>query len=129
MELLLPIIPAVDEIFTIDPPPAEIILGSTIFVPRNTPFAFTLIIESHFAPSVSKIVPDLYMPAFCTNIVGRPKILTVLFTSSIQLDSFVTSRYVKIALPNFYWVSRSICLPFTESISAITTAAPSEANV
>src|SRR5437870_13795221 len=34
--------PEIDEMFTIDPPPASGMAGTACFMPRNTPFAFTV---------------------------------------------------------------------------------------
>ena len=47
----LPTRPAVDEMFTIEPPPALRIAGMACFVPRNTPLAFTAMIRSHSSTS------------------------------------------------------------------------------
>src|SRR5215468_5802232 len=49
----LPRRPAVDEIFTMEPPPARRIAGMACLVPRNTPFALTAMMCSHSASLVS----------------------------------------------------------------------------
>jgi hypothetical protein len=41
--------PAIDEMFTIEPPPARRMAGMAYFVPRNTPLALTAITRSQSA--------------------------------------------------------------------------------
>src|SRR6516165_10595249 len=47
--------PEIDEMFTMDPPPARRIAGMACFVPKNTPFAFTAMMRSQSASLVSSI--------------------------------------------------------------------------
>jgi hypothetical protein len=47
--------PATDEMFTIEPPPARRIAGMAYLVPRNTPLALTAITRSHSSAVRSSI--------------------------------------------------------------------------
>src|SRR5712692_1921751 len=48
--------PEIDEMFTIDPPPARRMAGMACFVPKNTPFAFTAMMRSQ-SPSLVSSIP------------------------------------------------------------------------
>ncbi len=47
--------PAIEEMFTIEPPPARRMAGIACLVPRNTPLALTAITWSHSATVRSSI--------------------------------------------------------------------------
>src|SRR5262252_5877611 len=55
--------PEIDEMFTIEPPPARRMAGMACFVPKNTPFAFTAMMRSQSASVVSSIPLRSTMPA------------------------------------------------------------------
>ena len=55
-----------DEMFTMEPPPALRISGMAAFVPRNTPLALMSITKSHSSEVVSSTLVTLAMPALLT---------------------------------------------------------------
>jgi hypothetical protein len=66
-------IPAIDEMFTMEPPPARRMAGIACFVPRNTPLAFTAITWSHSAAVRSSMgTRGMTMAALLTRMSSRP---------------------------------------------------------
>src|SRR5712691_5970905 len=58
--------PEIDEMFTIEPPPARRMAGMACFVPKNTPLAFTAMMRSQSSSLVSSIPLRITMPALFT---------------------------------------------------------------
>src|SRR5436309_531160 len=122
--------PATEEIFTIEPPPARRMAGIAYFVPRNTPLAFTAITRSHSAAVRSSIATrGMTIAALLTRMSSRPWRPVARFTAFCQSVSLVTSRCVYEASPPAPRIAASTFLPSASRMSPKTTFAPSRANV
>ena len=85
--------PAMDEMFTMDPPPARRMAGMACLVPRNTPLAFTAITRSHSASVRSSMgTRGITMAALLIRMSSRPCRSTAVRTAFSQSASRVTSR-------------------------------------
>ena len=85
--------PATEEMFTIEPPPARRMAGIACFVPRNTPLAFTAITWSHSATVRSSIgTRGMTMAALLMRMSSRPWRSVAVLTAACQSASLVTSR-------------------------------------
>ena len=65
-------VPAVDEMLTMEPPPALRICGIASLVPRNTPLAFMANTWSHCSEEVSATFPPRQMAALFTRTSSLP---------------------------------------------------------
>ena len=70
-----------DEMLTIDPPPALFISGTAHFVPRNTPLALTSMIWSQSSVGMSKSWCLRDMPALFTKISSLPYLAAASLTA------------------------------------------------
>src|SRR6516162_722085 len=124
-----PVMPEIDEMLTIDPPPAAFMTGIANFMPRKTPRALTAISRSHAAVSnrSSTALPE--SPASLTRMSSRLNSARVASTAARHSASFVTSRRRKIAAPFACVISPTTFLPSSSSISATATLAPSRAKI
>ena len=122
----LPIMPAIDDRLTMEPPPAAFIAGMACLMPKNTPVA--LIAMMRCQASVLKkscsALPET--PALFTSTSSLPNCRVVSATTAAQLSSSVTSsRANRAAAP----IASATCLPSCSITSAMTTLAPSRANI
>src|SRR5439155_1685050 len=78
----LPTSPAVDEMLTMEPPPACRIAGIAAFVPRKTPLALTAMMRSHSDSLVSSIRARNRMPALLTRTFSMPYVCTAVATAA-----------------------------------------------
>ena len=91
--------PEIDEMFTIDPPPASRMAGTACFMPRNTPFAFTFMrVSQADVLNVSGSNVPL-IPALFTRRSSLPNAVTVALTAFSQSASLVTSSFTNRAWP------------------------------
>ena len=105
------------------------ICGKTRLHPYQTPSKST---EKHFLQSSSLKLSGsskTAIPALLIIISGAPKVLTVLSTINFTDSSFATSVSINTAFPCLLFMTSVTFLPFSELISAITTFAPSWANL
>ena len=72
MLLGLPTIAAIEEMFTIDPPPVRRMTGVTNFVPKNAPFACTASTRSQSCSDVCSKSNEARIPALFTSTSRRP---------------------------------------------------------
>ncbi len=121
-------IPAAEEMFTIEPPPFSFMFGMTAFVPKNTPFELTDCTLSHSASEVSSTFFSIKIPALFISMSIFPKVLIHSVTALFQLDSLVTSRCIYFAEPPFSVILDSIFNPSASKMSPKITFAPSDAN-
>src|SRR6266850_1491654 len=122
--------PATDEMFTIEPPPAWRMAGMAYFVPRKTPLAFTAITRSHSAAVRSSIATrGMTIAALLIRMSSRPWRPVASLTAFCQSASFVTSRCTYAASPPPARMAVSTFLPSASRMSPKTTFAPSLANV
>ena len=120
--------PAVDEMFTIEPPPALRISGIAYLVPRKTPVALTDITSFHSSRVVSSIGTVRYIPALFTRTSSFPNLWAARATAFFQSSSLLTSSFTKRARPPASFTSASILRPSSTSTSPMTTLAPSLAK-
>ena len=91
-----PTIPAIDDMLTIEPPPARRIAGTTYLVPRNTPLALTSIIRSQSSEDTSRFtvpycdarVVDQDVQAAVLAFGEVHGALPVVFAGHVQVDIF-----------------------------------------
>src|SRR6266545_310651 len=122
--------PATEEMFTIEPPPAWRMTGMAYFVPRKTPLAFTAITRSHSAAVRSSIATrGMTIAALLIRMSSRPWRPVASLTAFFQSVSFVTSRCTYAASPPATRMEASTFLPSASRMSPKTTFAPSRANV
>src|SRR5882724_1167564 len=125
----VPTSPSCDEMLTIEPPPARRMAGMAALLPRNTPVALTSITRCHASSGVSSTRPVALMPALLTSTLSLPKRCSASATASCQSFSRVTSSRTKAASPPLAATSASTARPSASSTSAMTTCAPSRANI
>ena len=65
--------PEIDEMFTIEPPPARSIDGAACFMPRNAPTRLTSSTRLKLSSVSSAISAGLPVPALLTSVVTGPK--------------------------------------------------------
>src|SRR4051794_8063928 len=118
--------PAVEEMFTIDPPPLSRIAGAAVFMPRKAP---TRLIDSTFMKcstvESTNFVNAPSTPALFTRMFSPPYASTVSRTASCQLASDVTSSVTNTASSPRSCATAS---PSASRMSPITTLAPSATN-
>jgi hypothetical protein len=85
--------PAVDEMLTIEPPPARTIDGVTVFMPRNTPCTLTRSTRSKSSSVVLSSAWKCRMPALLTSTVTGPNAASAASTAACHWASSVTSRW------------------------------------
>src|SRR6516225_11072926 len=121
--------PEIDEMLTIEPPPAAFMTGIANFMPRKTPRALTAINRSQAAVSnrSSTALPE--SPASLTRMSSFLNSASVASTVAFHSDSLDTSRRRKIAAPFTRVMSATTPLPSSSSTSATTTLAPSRAKM
>ena len=93
--------PSVEEMLTIEPPPALVIGSMTAFMPSQQPTAFTSSTRRKSASGISAIRANSRMPALLTSTSSFPKASVASATAAAQSASLVTSR----------WVYRQDCSP------------------
>ena len=120
--------PATDEILTIEPLPDPRMAGIAALVPRNTPLALMSIIRSQPSMVWVSTLPPFQMPALLTRMCSPPNRSIAVSTACCQSASLVTSRWTNTASPPASAISASTCWPSDSSTSPRTTFAPSEAN-
>ena len=123
-----PISPDMEDVLTMEPPPARRISGMAALVPRKTPLALMSITRSHSSTVVSSRVPLDSTPALFTRISSLPKRLTAVATASCHAASLVTSSGTKTHSPPDSLISASVRRPSYSRMSPMTTLAPSLAN-
>ena len=121
----VPCIPAIDEMLTIDPPPAARIDGATARMPSRAPIRFTSRTLRTWSRGASSMRPTGITPALLTRIVGGPKASVAVATTAVQRCSSRTSSGSKRAAPPSRAASAS---PPSASTSVTTTRAPSATN-
>src|SRR5271155_3569778 len=121
--------PEIDEMLTIDPPPAAFMTGIANFMPRKTPRALTAINRSQAAVSKRSSTALPESPASLTRRSSLPNSASVVSTVAFHSASLVTSRWRKTAAPFAFVMSATTCLPSSSSTSATTTLAPSRAKM
>src|SRR2546422_7391881 len=124
----LPTSPAVDEMLTMEPPPACRMAGIAHFVPRKTPLTLTAMMRSQSASLVSSIFARNRMPALLTSTSSLPYVCTAVATAAGQSSSWVTFRCTEVAWPPEARIAVSTFLPSSSRMSPNTTAAPSRTN-
>jgi hypothetical protein len=93
--------PSIEEMLTIDPPPALVIGSITAFMPSQQPTAFTSSTRRKSASGISAISAKVRIPALFTSTSSRPNASTASATAAAQSSSLVTS----------WWVYRQDCSP------------------
>ncbi len=88
----MPISPLFDEMFTIEPPPAPRIEGTTACIPSIGPSWFTAITSRYCSGVVFTTLPPRTTPALFTNTVIGPNAASVAATAACQLSRSRTSR-------------------------------------
>src|SRR3954463_2482043 len=118
----VPASPSVEEMLTIEPPPARFIAGMTVFIPRKTPIRLTSMTCRNSSRGVLAISLNFRMPALLTSTSTLPSSRSVCSTTDCHSSSDVTSRCTKrTRSPS----SSASALPSSSSPSAATTLAPS----
>src|SRR5262249_34583722 len=121
--------PATDEMFTIEPPPARRISGIAYLVPRKTPLALTAMTRSHSAAVRSSIgTRGITIAALLIRMSSRPCRPVVTLTALCQSASLVTSRCTYEASRPSARMAASTFLPSASRMSPKTTLAPSRAK-
>ena len=115
--------PSIEEMLTIDPPPARFIGSITAFMPSQQPTAFTSSTRRKLSSVISAIGANVRIPALFTSTSSRPNVSSVAATATAQSSSLVTSRcrYRQDCSPSLaatYW-------PWSSRTSPKTTRAPS----
>src|SRR5277367_4548498 len=121
--------PEIDEILTIEPPPAAFMIGTANFMPRKTPRALTAISRSQAAVSKRSSTALPLNPASLTRMSSLPYSANVASTVAFHSASLLTSSRRNIAAPLALVMSATTRLPSSSSISATTTLAPSRAKI
>src|SRR5262249_42726672 len=121
--------PEIDEILTIEPPPAARIAGTACFMPRNTPLAFTFkrVSQADVLSVSGSNVP--LMPALFTRMSSLPNTDTVVLTAASQSGSLVTSSFTNRAWPPDAAIFSTTWRASNSRTSATTTWAPSRAKI
>src|SRR5215472_5618143 len=86
-----PVSPSIDEMFTIEPPPAAFIGSIADFMPSQQPTALISMILRNSVSGISLIEPNASTPALLTRTSRRPKVSVAVATAAAQSDSLVTS--------------------------------------
>ena len=121
--------PEIDEMLTMEPPPAARMAGAACFMPRNTPFAFTFKRVSHAdVLSVSGSNVPL-IPALFTRRSSFPNAVTVALIAASQSVSLVTSSFTKRAWPPAAAIFSTTWRASNSRTSATATFAPSRAKI
>src|SRR5580700_506421 len=118
-----PVNPSIEEMLTIEPPPALVIGSITAFMPSQQPTAFTSSTRRKSASGMSAIGANVRMPALFTSTSGGPNASVASATAAAQSASLVTSwwRYLQDSSPS--WPATNA--PLSSSTSPKTTRAPS----
>src|SRR5215470_6538508 len=121
--------PEIDEMLTMEPPPAARIAGTACFMPRKTPLAFTFrsVSQADVLSVSGSNVP--LMPALLTRMSSLPNADTVVLTAASQSGSLVTSSFTNRAWPPAAAILSATCRASSSSTSATTTFAPSRAKI
>src|SRR5262245_10808022 len=121
--------PEMDEMLTMEPPPASRIAGTECFMPRKTPLAFTFrSLSQADGLSVSGSNVPL-IPALLTRMSSLPNADTVVLTAASQSGSLVTSSFTNRAWPPAATIFSTTCRASNSRTSATTTWAPSRAKI
>src|SRR6266700_806908 len=123
-----PVTPEIDEMLTIDPPPAFCITGIANFMPRKTPVALTAIRRCQAAVSNRSSTALPLIPASLPRMSSLPTAARVAAIAACHSASLVTSSFWKIAAPFARVISPTRVRPSASSMSATATLAPSPAN-
>ena len=86
-----PVTPEIDEMLTIDPPPAFFMTGIANFMPRNVPVALTAISRSQAAVSNRSSTALPLIPASLTRMSSLPNAARVASIAACHSASLVTS--------------------------------------
>src|SRR5262249_23032518 len=121
--------PEIDEMLTMEPPPAARIAGTACFMPRKTPLAFTFrsVSQADVLSVSGSNVP--LMPALLTRMSILPNADTVVLRAASQSGSLVTSTFTKRAWPPAAAIFSTTCRASNSRTSATTTCAPSRAKI
>ena len=93
------VMPFIDEMLTIDPPPPSPINGAVVFMPSQHPIWLTLMTAWYSSSDTSSIMPKRMIPALFTRMSSRPNRARAVSTAARQLDSSVTSSATLTAEP------------------------------
>ena len=115
--------PSIEEMLTIEPPPAAFIGSITAFMPSQQPTAFTSRIRRKSASGISAMLANFSTPALLTSTSSRPNASVASATAAAQSASEVTSwcTYRQQSAPS----PSATYLPRSSSTSPNTTRAPS----
>src|SRR6266568_3066975 len=118
-----PVNPSIEEMLTIDPPPAVFIGSITAFMPSQQPTALTSSTRRKASSVISAIGANVRIPALFTSTSSRPNVSSAAVTAAAQSPELVTSRctYRQDCSPSLaatYW-------PCSSRTSPKTTRAPS----
>ena len=84
--------PAIDEMLTMDPPPALRMAGTANFMPSKTPFWLTSVILFHNSRLVASNPAMSNTPALLISTCSPPNACSQVSTARCQSASWVTSR-------------------------------------
>ena len=76
--------PSIEEMLTIDPPPAAFIGSVTAFMPSQQPTALTSSTRRKSASGMSAMLAKVRMPALFTSTSSRPKASAASATAAAQ---------------------------------------------
>src|ERR671918_2456511 len=115
--------PKIDEVLTMDPPPARRIAGTMCFMPSHTPVWFTATIADHSSSVVSSTPLLVIVPALLKRTLIRPKRASASSTALAQSDEEVTS-----SLRAWPPISAATCARSSSRRSQSKSFAPSRAK-
>src|SRR5712664_1582796 len=124
-----PTMPEIEEMLTIEPPPARCMAGTACFMPRKTPRAFTprSVSQADVLSVSGSNVP--LIPALFTRTSSLPKLATAVLTASCHSASRVTSSLTKRACPPALAILSTTWRPSVSRRSPTTTFAPSRPKI
>ena len=120
--------PATDAMFTIEPEPCSIIVGSTARIVRNAAFRQTSWTKSQVSSSISQIGANLLMPTLLCSTSTRPHRSVAACTIAAMCSGSRTSTVIPmVSTPWASWMSAATCAGREVWASVTTSLAPSAA--